>query len=40
MALANCHLIRLDLANPARLSDVEVSRKAGDRIHKLVSCSN
>lgn len=35
MALANCHIIRLNLKNPEELEDIEISRRPEDRIHKL-----
>jgi hypothetical protein len=35
LALANCHVIRLNINDASKLSTVEISKRSGDRIHRL-----
>eukprot|EP00124_Ichthyophonus_hoferi_P001458 Ihof_evm1s77 gene=Ihof_evmTU1s77 len=37
LALTNCHVIRINLENPANIDDIELSKKPGDAIHKIFS---
>ncbi len=35
LALSNCHVIRLNVTDASKLSNVEISKRTGDRIHRL-----
>lgn len=35
LALSNCHVLRLNVTDPSKLSNVEISKRSGDRIHRV-----